>query len=637
MKKIITVLMSLCFLLMSATLTDASDIDNHSMKKELTYLIQNNIMTAENGNYYPNRAITRAEFSSFIARTLKLEDKSLNIEFKDVAASYIYADDIAKAASAGIITGYEDQSFKPNNTITRQQMAVMLERALHFLEIETSTTTLTFQDTNKIFKEYRNAVAISTNLGIIKGTPEKDGVYFYPQNSATRAQAAAFIYRLVEVIAELKPDYGLEKPEVNTDEYELKKFENGKEMTIKKYETLDTALKDFQPQKGHYITYNGKIIKISYGIASTNNFTVIYGSDKKTGVTYVSAGTEMQYKNSDGTWVEVNIAGREGFVKLTDISLVPYDLLINRSYYMVSGSNLLHYVYNHVTKTYASYETGKAPAFLEKDKEYYSWDGVTFFNKASKIVGTSYNYYQFLPIHAMTNYTAEEIDNYILMKLQELETTGLSIYKEASSKSKLIGIGETLKKAEATYNVNALTILSLAIHESQYGMSTRAQLENNLFGLYVTDSDPLLKKFESIEANINELLTNFWKNNYIPPNASYANGSVLGNKKIGFNVKYASDPYWGAKVAGHYYRFEKAMGGKDAKNALKIGITTTTGLNVRTGPSTSSEKEFTYNLAHMPVIIAGEENGWYRVVSDKTGKANVYISKDYVDVIETIK
>ena len=101
---------------------------------------------------------------------------------------------------------------------------------------------------------------------------------------------------------------------------------------------------------------------------------------------------------------------------------------------------------------------------------------------------------------------------------------------------------------EANSHINAMLILSLAQHESAYGMSDHAQNLNNLFGLYVYDTNPLNKKFDSVEANIYELVEKFLQPNYITPGGRYTNGAVVGSKAIGFNVKYASDPFWGAKL-----------------------------------------------------------------------------------------
>ena len=101
------------------------------------------------------------------------------------------------------------------------------------------------------------------------------------------------------------------------------------------------------------------------------------------------------------------------------------------------------------------------------------------------------------------------------------------------------------------------------------------------------------------------LLTAFWNKNYIPPNAAYANGAVFGNKAMGFNVQYASDPYWGAKAAGHLYRMDKMMGGKDLANPYTVGLTTEA-LNVREGAGTRIiQVAYRYNKTGMPVIIVG--------------------------------
>ncbi|UZN00089.1 glucosaminidase domain-containing protein [Lysinibacillus sp. MHQ-1] len=70
----------------------------------------------------------------------------------------------------------------------------------------------------------------------------------------------------------------------------------------------------------------------------------------------------------------------------------------------------------------------------------------------------------------------------------------LLFIKNATTKSKLIGLGSVLKDIEANAHINAMLILALAQHESAYGMSDHAQNLNNLFGLYVYDTNPLNKK-----------------------------------------------------------------------------------------------------------------------------------------------
>ncbi|QCR31469.1 S-layer homology domain-containing protein [Lysinibacillus sp. SGAir0095] len=645
MKKLIAVIFSLSLVFTFAQNSSANDIDEHWAEPYLTYLIQNNVVNAENGNYYPDRQITRAEFASFIARSLKLTETSTK-KFTDVPPSYQYADDISKAAQAGIISGYTDGTFKPTAKISRQHMAVMLNSALNHMGMPSKSATLKYADTSKILKNYVDAVNTTTAYGLFSGSPAANGSYYFnPSNNASRAHASVVVTQLVTQIATIKPESGLQIPEINTDKYELKKVVNGQAETIKTAGTYEEVLSSFSLSSGHIISLNGKNVKISYGLATTNQLTNIYSSNKVTAITYVESGAELLYKNVDSNlqWVEVQVAGKTGYVRLSDVTLTPYGLLAGRNSYKVEGGLLKHNLYNHVTKRAASYTAGNAPSFLKEGQTYYSFDGATFIDKNSQTVGTAYNYYQYLPVHAKTNYTAAEIDSYILAKLTEYENkanqnlSGYSIYKDATKKSKLIGIGSLLKKMEETYNVNAMMVLSLAINESAYGMSDRAQLENNLFGLYVYDTNPLLKKFESVELNVKELITKFWKANYIPPNAKYASGAVLGNKNIGFNVRYASDPYWGAKAAGHYYQMDKAMGLKDANANYKIGLTNTSGLNVRTGAGTSNPKIFTYSSANLPVLVVGEQSGWYNIVSDLTGLPNGYVSGEYVDILPTYK
>ena len=160
------------------------------------------------------------------------------------------------------------------------------------------------------------------------------------------------------------------------------------------------------------------------------------------------------------------------------------------------------------------------------------------------------------------------------LKQLEIDNPNIPIYKNAFEKSKLVGIGSYLKKVEEEKKVNALLLLSIAQHESQYGLSDRAQKSNNFFGIGIHDDKPNDIYFTSIEENIDRLIDGYFNKNYISPNARFAHGAVLGKKSLGINVWYASDPYWGAKAAGHWYRIDKAMGGKDIAKAYRVGITT---------------------------------------------------------------
>ena len=98
--------------------------------------------------------------------------------------------------SAGITTGYDDGTFRPNDNISRQQFAVMLFRYLGLDGSQYESVTLPFADTASIGSYALTAVKALYTEGIISGTTGSDGkLYFNPGGSLTRAQAAAMIGR----------------------------------------------------------------------------------------------------------------------------------------------------------------------------------------------------------------------------------------------------------------------------------------------------------------------------------------------------------------------------------------------------------------------------------------------------------
>ncbi|MET4560657.1 beta-N-acetylglucosaminidase [Lysinibacillus parviboronicapiens] len=615
-------------LLWQPQIAAADELTGHAHETGLRYLISKDAIVQDaNGSYRPNDNVTRGEFASYLSKVLKLEANDGKV-FTDVPDTYMYLTDIQLAATAGIITGYADGTFKPDAAISRQHMAIMLERAIDFLKIPKGTSSITFKDNAAIIKDYRPAVAVGAHLGIINGS----NGYFMPEKNATIGQAATFIQRLMLLS---------DDSTVDTSTYAIKEIANGALVGNQGYSSFDAADKALT-KNTQVIVQKDKIVKMTSGYVVTNNYVALNSETIKDQIS-VAGNTEMEYISSDATQVKVRLADQVGFLKQADVTLIPFSLSKGRSYYSNENGEIKHTLYDYNTNKYSSsYVYGKAPAFMKQGEKYFSWNGIYFTNGNGSSKGDAYNYYQFLPARATTQYTAEELDAYIMNKLAEIESTGITLYKDATTKSKLIGLGQTLKEVEANSKINAMLILALAQHESAYGMSDHAQKLNNLFGLYVYDTNPLNKEFESVAANINELVEKFLQPNYITPGGSsgrnYANGAVVGSKALGFNVKYASDPYWGAKIAGHYYRAEKVLGFKDANNPYTIGLTTSNGLNVRTDASTSNSPLFTYARSGMPVIVTNTgTNGWYEVLSDKLHSGTAYISKDYIQVINTVK
>lgn len=627
----------------------ADDITGHGAEKDMRFLIDRGILKGNGSGYHPDEVITRGQFAVLLARSLELEPAPPNVSFTDVDNRSGYMEELLAAAHVGIITGYGDGTFRPSEKIKRQHMAIMMKRAMDFLKLKGEKPGYKFADEQEILDIYREDLYELVGAGIVKGSPQKDGTYlFKPMGGTYRWQAATVIARLIR-LAE-----GIEEEEVPSPEpapqldYATATVDaNGKKTVIKKYKSFDQAAAEMG--NGQVVLYNGSIVKMQYGVVITkpaligSTLTNIYEKpDFKTAFTYVSSDTELEYVESTASSVKVKVAGREGYIKHENADLKTWNMLKARSYYTVDkAGDLVHYIYSNRSGNYVSYSTGKAPAGMKAGERYTSWDQITFVDGAGKPVATNYNYYQFLPARTKTVYSAAEIDAYVMKKLKALEKQypNNKVYKDASKRSKLIGIGKALKKVEEEKGINALMILALAQHESSYGLSEKAQLYNNLFGLAVyddLDKDHKFHKYKSVEENINTLADQYWNKNYIPPNGPHANGAAFGTKSVGFNMKYASDPFWGAKAAGHAYRADKEMGGRDY-GRYTIGLTTAPGFNARTSPEIGDNIAFKYPKTGMPVVVIGstqdDKRTWLNVRSDDPGRYSVYLAGELVKIV----
>ena len=557
-----------------------------------------------------------------------------------------YYSEIDAAVKMGLVAGYPDKSFKPNNVISRQDMAVITYEAIKSKGIFSNPVNLDFTDKNAIQNYALDAIQRLVSLGILHGNDDNT---FAPLANTTRGQTAIVIKGMLN----------LKKPPVVDESYKVVEFnQDGTTKELKSFADFNTAKSNVANNQA--VMQGNSIVYIKSGMAVSNSFTVIYNDANfvGSGRTYVNTGTEFQYLDAGTDWVKISIANKEGYVKTANVNLIPNQLIADRSSYKNVKGELYFTIYNPIKKTSASILVGKAPSFMVEGQKYNSWDGGVFYNNAGQKVGQAYQYFNYLPARTISNYTAEELNRYIDTRLAELESlyqsnpTLYARYQDAAELSKIKGLGNDLKEAESKYKINALLILSMAIHESDYGMSIYAQERNNLFGLNAVDSDEdQADWFATPNEAIDGLATFYLNLNYIPPYekladgkilGNYANGAVLGNKALGFNVKYASDPYWGQKIAGHMYRVDKFLGSKDF-GKYRIGITNTTGLNVRHEPQVSSSTlQFTYKNAGMPVAIlesSKQANGsvWYKVLSDHNDHNEAYIRSDFVDDMNLVK
>lgn len=145
-------------------------------------------------NYKSN--ITRGEFCQLISACMKVCGRYVpegeKVTFKDTTKTHIL-----KVASVGVVTGYSDGTFKPGDSIKRQDAAVMLQRLAKVFGMEEAEGAKTFSDAGSISSYAKEGVDFVTALGIMNGNA--DGT-FNPGSSITREQAVITIMNMLSAL-----------------------------------------------------------------------------------------------------------------------------------------------------------------------------------------------------------------------------------------------------------------------------------------------------------------------------------------------------------------------------------------------------------------------------------------------------
>ena len=261
----------------------------------------------------------------------------------------------------------------------------------------------------------------------------------------------------------------------------------------------------------------------------------VYNADGEK-LSYISQGSVVwldKDRKSDDKRLAITISGLSGYMKTEDLQALDAskDFI---PYYESDGHRFYHYVAQNASIPVAAHLSD-----MEVGKKYYSADGLHF--EGFKLE----NPFLFKDLTEATNYSAEDLDKVFSL---------LNI-----NNSLLENKGATFKEAEEHYHINALYLLAHSALESDWGRSKIARDKNNFFGITAYDTTPYLsaKTFDDVDKGILGA-TKWIKENYIDRGRTF-----LGNKASGMNVEYASDPYWGEKIASVMMKINEKLGGKD--------------------------------------------------------------------------
>ncbi len=173
-----------------------NDISGHWAEAEIRKAVAEGWVTGyPDGSFKPNGEVTRAEFVQMLARSQGWKMlESMNIPvFTDINDIGLWArPTISMAVQKGIINGYEDGSFLPNQPMMRAEMTMMIIRALG-ITVESDGYT-SFADNAKIPAWSRPYIAEAAKRGLVKGG---DNNRFEPNRTSTRAEAVVILTRLL--------------------------------------------------------------------------------------------------------------------------------------------------------------------------------------------------------------------------------------------------------------------------------------------------------------------------------------------------------------------------------------------------------------------------------------------------------
>lgn len=171
----------------AAPSTVLNDISDHWAKDKISQWVNKGIVSGYgDGTFKPDNNITRAEFMALVNRSFGFNKKAAT-NFTDVQRTDWFYDEVAKAIAAGYISGYPDGTVKPNKEISRQEAAVALCKALN---LSVKPQALNFTDRDSIPPWSKDYIGTLAEKAYMTGYPDGS---FRPDRFITRAETITML------------------------------------------------------------------------------------------------------------------------------------------------------------------------------------------------------------------------------------------------------------------------------------------------------------------------------------------------------------------------------------------------------------------------------------------------------------
>lgn len=177
--------MTLSMTVLPANAADFSDVADHWGEKAIERWADYGVVQGSDGAFRPDADMTRGEMAAVLSRLLGLTQTAENT-FPDLDADAWYTADVLKCVSAGILQG-DGTNVNPQGTVTRQEAAVMLARALGIQPVEGDSS---FNDAGTVADWASGYVNALSERGIINGV---GGGNFAPESEINRASLVTIL------------------------------------------------------------------------------------------------------------------------------------------------------------------------------------------------------------------------------------------------------------------------------------------------------------------------------------------------------------------------------------------------------------------------------------------------------------
>ena len=170
------------------------------------YCLENGLMRGvSGGKFLPDGSTTRAQLVTILWRLEGSPETTGAVRFGDTAGGAWYTEAVRWAAGCGVVKGYDNGCFGPNDAVTREQMAAILYRYAQHKGYDVSagkdTNILSFNDAFAVSEYAIPAMQWACGSGMVRGIAQKGGMFLAPGDTTTRAQAATLIMRFQSAFA----------------------------------------------------------------------------------------------------------------------------------------------------------------------------------------------------------------------------------------------------------------------------------------------------------------------------------------------------------------------------------------------------------------------------------------------------